>query len=65
MDMDKSGSDAYVSYGDRLTSPDVELRSNTKYRGTDNDENDMRTLGRKQQLNVSDYPSPSDSRWLT
>ena len=53
MDINKSGSDARVSYDNGSGSPDMELRSNTRIRGTDQDEHDMRTLGKTQQLNVS------------
>jgi choline transport protein len=53
MDINKSGSDTHVSYND-LNGNDVELRNTAKLRGTEHDENDMRTLGKTQQLNVSE-----------
>jgi hypothetical protein len=52
MEVNKSGSDTHVSYND-LNGNDVELRNTAKLRGTEHDENDMRTLGKTQQLNVS------------
>ena len=53
MDVDKSGSDTRVSYNDGESSPNgVELRTNPRFRGTEHDEQEMRTLGKTQQLNV-------------
>lgn len=35
---------------------DVELRSSSKLAGTEADQHDMRVLGKRQQLNVSEFP---------
>lgn len=59
MDIDKSGSDTRISNHDGT---EVELQNTAKFRGTQHDEDDMRTLGKTQQLNVSNCPLRTFSR---